>query len=58
MPTQYENPLKAGEFLPTLEEIIAAEKRDGVPQEAAWIWRPSDEVSPHGNLFNLHTTMY
>lgn len=45
MPTRYENPTKAGEFLPTLEEIVATAKPEGVPKEAAWIWGPDDEVS-------------
>lgn len=45
MPTSYENPTKKGEYLPTLEEIIASKKPDGVPREAAWIWGPDDEVS-------------
>ncbi|KAJ9144498.1 Cyclase [Pleurostoma richardsiae] len=44
MPTQYENPLKIGELLPTLQEIVESEKPSGVPREAAWIWGPNDEI--------------
>lgn len=47
MTTRYENPLKPGELLPTLEELCASKKRDGIPEEAAWIWGPDDEVSTH-----------
>ncbi|PCH00948.1 Putative cyclase [Penicillium occitanis (nom. inval.)] len=44
MPTSHENPIKKGEYLPTLEEIIASKKPNGVPKEATWIWSPDDEL--------------
>ncbi|KAK7202493.1 hypothetical protein BZA70DRAFT_285922 [Myxozyma melibiosi] len=43
MPTTFENPYKKGEFLPTLDELMAANP-EGVPKEAAWIWGKEDEV--------------
>lgn len=45
MPTKYTNPIKGGEFLPTLKEVVDNAKPQGIPKEAAWIWGPEDEVS-------------
>ncbi|KAK9458372.1 hypothetical protein V1511DRAFT_40545 [Dipodascopsis uninucleata] len=42
MPIQH--PYTKSLILPTLEEIIAQEKPEGVPKEAAWIWGADDEV--------------
>ncbi|CAK7219667.1 hypothetical protein SBRCBS47491_003924 [Sporothrix bragantina] len=44
MPTTYKNHKAEGVLLPTLDEVIATEKPDGVPREAAWIWGSEDEI--------------
>ncbi|KAK9449887.1 uncharacterized protein V1518DRAFT_414979 [Limtongia smithiae] len=44
MPTDFRNPAKAGEFLPTLEEVITSNAGKDVPKEASWMWGADDEV--------------
>ncbi|KAK9465657.1 hypothetical protein V1512DRAFT_248932 [Lipomyces arxii] len=43
MPTQFANPTKPGEFLPTLLELMDSNP-ENVPKETAWIWGAEDEV--------------
>ncbi|CAK7199552.1 hypothetical protein SEUCBS139899_002232 [Sporothrix eucalyptigena] len=44
MPTAYKHPKNEAEVLPTLDEIVATEKPNGIPKEAAWIWGQDDEI--------------